>query len=865
MTNHMLIDAQDPDETRVVVTDDRNNITHFDFVTKAKSQIKGNIFLAKITRVEPSLQAAFVEYGAEKQGFLPFSEIHPDYYQIPVEDRKKLLEEVETQEAEEDVAEEAPKKPARRRGRRKKTETTSDADDSAEDTDNSEDAAETESTNQKSASKKEAGASDEESDNADSDDEASVDTAEEDAEKKAPRRRGRRKTFTKTQAAKRDVKEDVVVSEDASEEDGAPINPDEDEVDEVRKKRPTLNRRYKIQEVIKPGQIILVQVIKEERGNKGVSLSSYISLAGRYCVLMPNSPKDGGISRKISTSDDRKRLKEISDELKALRGMSAIIRTAGTGRTRAEIKRDYEYLIKLWNQIREDALASMAPAVVYEENDIIKRSIRDHYDGNIERIFVQGEASYKQAKAFMKLLMPSHAPRVKQYKEPEPLFVAHNIERTIDSLYNPRAELPSGGYIIINPTEALISIDVNSGSSTNERNVEETAYKTNLEAAREVARQLRLRNLGGLIVVDFIDMNYGKHRKNVEREVRNAMKDDRARTQVGHISSFGLMELSRQRMGASLEETTTQECVHCAGTGKVLHADAIVIQLMRNLQAFVRDHAAPKITLQLPKAVAQSFFNQYRTMLAEIEAANEIAFELEIIVDEDAGVYAFDNHNGATFHSAHGLRFKNNNNNNNNRRNKSKRSNNNNNQHNNRQQQAKHSNNKPQQAKEENSDTQAENKNTNDADAETANASQEDKPKRKPRRSRGRRSNANNDNKQTSDTASPADTSKEEKAVSDDTDTVSEKKDVAESDKNTSEQKPRRGRRPKKDIDVSKTANNNEQNNAAAQPKQQEPQQEAKKEEQPAPKVQKPAEPKMEDTPTPKRKRKGWWQRVVEG
>jgi ribonuclease E len=880
MTNNMLIDAQDAEETRVVITDNNNDIVHFDFITKAKNQIKGNIYLAKITRVEPSLQAAFVEYGANKQGFLPFSEIHPDYYQIPVEDRKKLLEEAEAA-AEEDEAEVSNEgaatplaegaegaSPAKKSNRRRRTRKKPDlvegnavADDASAEP--SQDVAVV-----AQASLIEEGL-----------EIASPEAAEKDADAESPssertpiKKRGRRKTFTKTQPALRDAEEDVIASEDIEDVQPAPHRSDEDEADEVRKKRTNLTRRYKIQEVIKPGQIILVQVVKEERGNKGVSLSSYLSLAGRYCVLMPNSPKDGGISRKIATSDDRKRLKEISDELKASRGMSAIIRTAGTDRTRAEIKRDYEYLIKLWNQVREDALSSMAPATVYEENDIIKRSIRDHYNGDIERILVQGEESYKQAKAFMKLLMPSHAPRVKHYKEPEPLFVAHNIERTIDNLYSSRAELPSGGYLIINPTEALISIDVNSGSSTNERNVEETAYKTNLEAAKEVARQLRLRNLGGLIVIDFIDMNYGKHRKNIERTMREAMKDDRARTQVGHISSFGLMELSRQRMGPSLEEMTTQACSHCAGTGKVMHADAIVIQLMRNLQSFVREHTQPRITLHLPKAVAQSFFNQYRTALAEIEAQHNIAFELDINIHDDAGIYSFDNHNGVTFHSVEGLKLRSQNNNvrrnpnNANNNNKNKRNNNNN------QQQRHHADKvavkpQPQQdvAQQEVVVAQEDAANTQAATAPEegeAQATQDAPAKRKSRRSRNRRNKKREDGQSTQVTAGGDDVASEHRDAQESiAETTSEPiaQDVLSADVSppaSEAKRPQKRRTPPAQARQDNTLSDATSVEPSFSPL-------PKKQESLVNDAQ--TEPAEAKNDAPKKTRKGWWQRVVEG
>lgn len=620
MTRMMLIDAAQPDETRVVITDEQGEVDHFDFVTKAKMQLKGNIYLGKITRVEPSLQAAFVEYGAEKQGFLPFSEIHPDYYQIPVEDRQKLLEEAAALEEENNA------RLARESQQQAEVTSETDEDDQPDAADDNE-------------------ASD---DNNASDE--TVDDEEEEGETRAPnksRRRGRRKNFTSRAVNTHD--DDTIVSEPVEQHHITDI--DDDEADEVRKRRTPITRRYKIQEVIKPGQIILVQVIKEERGNKGVSLSSYMSLAGRYCVLMPNSPKDGGISRKIASHEDRKRLKQISGELKDARGMSAIIRTAGIDRTKAEIKRDYDYLIKLWNQVREDALASIAPAAVYEENDIIKRSIRDHHNADIERIYVEGEASYKQAKAFMKMLMPSHAPRVKHYKDTQPIFVAHQIEPTLNALYKTHAPLKSGGYLVINPTEALISIDVNSGRSTNERNVEETAYRTNLEAAAEAARQLRLRNLGGLIVIDFIDMNYGKHRRNVERAMKDALKADRARVQNSQISSFGLMELSRQRMGASLEETTTHACNQCQGTGKVMLPEATMMQLLRNLQSYVQDYGNSKIDISLSPALMQTLLNEHRAIIDELQKTHQVTLQFSLSDNSDHAYYHFKSSKGPYFNS----------------------------------------------------------------------------------------------------------------------------------------------------------------------------------------------------------------------
>jgi ribonuclease E len=651
MARMMLIDALDPEETRVVITEN-GEIDHFDFVTKSKKQIKGNIYLGKVTRIEPSLQAAFVEYGGDKQGFLPFSEIHPDYYQIPVEDRKRLLEEAEAaaiqRERDADRADEemenegssvdaADEEPARRprggvkrRGRRNlKRDSVAESADTADRVIASEAVEDSEApeAGQPVAENSESWDHPDETTDADrqSDDEAqNISVTAED-------------------------------TGDTESENGSVPESRDDDSDYQRSPRQSMARRYKIQEVMRPGQLVLVQVIKEERGNKGVSISTYISLAGRYCVLMPNSPRAGGISRKIASGEDRKRLREISDELKDIRGMNAIIRTAGIDRTRAEIKRDYEYLIKLWNQVREDALGSIAPATVYEENDIIKRSIRDYYNGELENIYVEGEASYRQAKDFMKMLTPSHAPRVKQYKEAQPIFTAYNIEPQLSELYHNAAPLRSGGYIVINPTEALISIDVNSGKSTTERNVEETAYKTNLEACDEIARQLRLRNLGGLVVIDFIDMGYHKNRRNIERAMKDALKADRARIQVGHISAFGLMELSRQRMGSSLEETTTQSCVSCKGTGRTMLPEAMVMQMLRNLQSFLADNPdAGSVTLCVSRAVMMALFNHYRSAIQALEAALNITLTVELHPDDHDTVYVFKTRTGARYDSLEG-------------------------------------------------------------------------------------------------------------------------------------------------------------------------------------------------------------------
>jgi ribonuclease E len=700
MTKRLLIDATHELETRVAIIVDEI-IEHYDFVSSAKRQLKGNIYLGKITRIEPSLQAAFVEYGGNKQGFLSFSEIHPDYYQIPIADRQRLMEEAarlaeeeaaraeraERDEEGEDSegysldenassAEDRPRRGRRRRGRGGRQ-----ANIAATAQETLTDAAAIGDAPMPSTDFAEAALA--EPDDvlpADAPLEAATEAGAE-PQDDAPKTKGRRRPFAKKKAQQARTPSMETSSEPVEEGDLEPesqaqdaepfgqmthnssaedfslsLDESDDERDEsddsehvetvseedVVKPRPFTIRRYKIQEVIKPNQIVLVQVIKEERGNKGCSLSTYISLPGRYCVLMPNSPKDGGISRKIGTGTDRKRLKEIAAELKESRGMSAIIRTAGIDRSRTEIKRDYEYLIKLWSQTRDLALSSTAPALVYEEGDIVKRTVRDYYNSDIAEVLVQGEAAYKSAKEFMKMIMPSHAARVKHFKERQPLFSAYGVEEQLADLYNPIAPLPSGGYLVINPTEALISIDVNSGRSTTERNVEETAFKTNLEAAEEVARQLRLRDLGGLVVIDFIDMGYGKHRRAVERALKDALKSDRAKVQVGHISAFGLLELSRQRLGPSIFETTTQPCSHCGGTGNVRSPDATAVSLIRELESMAFDGQS-EIRVRMTAPDALCLLNRYRHEVARLEQAYGLKLTFETDDSLIEGIYAFGN------------------------------------------------------------------------------------------------------------------------------------------------------------------------------------------------------------------------------
>ncbi|HVL78944.1 MAG TPA: Rne/Rng family ribonuclease, partial [Sphingomicrobium sp.] len=509
MTMRMLIDARHPEETRVAVVKG-NRIEEFDFESAEHKQLKGNIYLAKVTRVEPSLQAAFIDYGGNRHGFLAFSEIHPDYYQIPKADRDALLREEAEHAAEEE--------------RLRSAEL--DADDAADTAEGDRDSY--------------AG-----------DDESFAENGDSDAGGEA------------------DGNENGSDGDDTEETGtGSSRSPvDESAANELRKKRQALRRRYKIQDVIQRRQVLLVQVVKEERGNKGAALTTYLSLAGRYCVLMPNTSHGGGISRKISNGADRKRLKSIMSDLKLPSTMGLIVRTAGLSRTKTEIKRDFDYLARLWDEIRENTLKSTAPALIYRDSDLIKRAIRDLYHREIDEVIVEGEEGYKAARGFMKLLMPSHVRRVQLHSETTPLFQRHGVEDQLSAMYQPVVQLKSGGYLVINPTEALVSIDINSGRSTREHNIEQTAFATNLEAAAEIARQLRLRDMAGLIVIDFIDMEQSSHVRKVEKAMKEALRNDRARIQVGRISSFGLMEMSRQRLRTGVLEASTRACPHCDGTG----------------------------------------------------------------------------------------------------------------------------------------------------------------------------------------------------------------------------------------------------------------------------------------------------------
>lgn len=527
MSKTMLIDSTHTEETRVVVMNG-SRVEEFDFESHARKQLRGNIYLAKVTRVEPSLQAAFVEYGGNRHGFLAFNEIHPDYYQIPVADREKLMAELAAQA---------------------------------------------------------------QANNGHADD------------------------------------------DDDSEEDDH--GHDDDLPDEERRLRQHLIRRYKIQEVIKRRQILLVQVVKEERGNKGAALTTYMSLAGRYCVLMPNTARGGGISRKITNTSDRKRLKTLVQSLDVPHGMGLIVRTAGAKRTKLEIKRDYDYLLRVWETIRETTLKSNAPALIYEEEDLVKRAIRDLFDKDFDGVLVEGEEGYKSAKDFMRMIMPSQARKIQLYKANTPLFARYGVEDLISKIYSPIVPLKSGGYLVINQAEALVAIDVNSGKSTKERNIEATALKTNLEAAEESARQMRLRDLAGLVVIDFIDMDESKNNRAVEKKLKDALAEDRARIQMGKISGFGLMEISRQRRRTGFLEGTTIVCPHCEGQGRIRSVDSAALSAMRTIDMEAMQNGAGAITVKVPMDIALYILNEKQVHLSKLRL--EWGLKVNIEIDTDLG------------------------------------------------------------------------------------------------------------------------------------------------------------------------------------------------------------------------------------
>ncbi|SEO28899.1 RNAse E [Salinihabitans flavidus] len=680
MAKKMLIDATHAEETRVVVVDG-NKVEEFDFESENKRQLAGNIYLAKVTRVEPSLQAAFVDYGGNRHGFLAFSEIHPDYYQIPVADREALMEEeraLAEAQKERDEEEDNPKPARARRSRaRKPKQAKPETDDApkgaapeAESNDAPEDSAPQSGqisgmetidldTSQDTDAETSALVEDKskpQSANPDAPDDTSGQEPSADDDGDDSDTSG--SSGGKTMAANADHGDALATrdpgtgeetedngtdgdddngnrrgsrrrSDAASKDDTIESVADDDDTDDIRPPRKARPRRYKIQEVIKVRQIMLVQVVKEERGNKGAALTTYLSLAGRYCVLMPNTARGGGISRKITNAVDRKKLKAIASEIDVPKGAGLIVRTAGANRTKAEIKRDYEYLQRLWEQIRELTLQSIAPAKIYEEGDLIKRSIRDLYSRDIDEVLVEGDRGYRIAKDFMKMIMPSHAKNVKKYEGSLPLFARFQVESYLSSMFNPTVQLRSGGYIVIGVTEALVAIDVNSGRATKEGSIEETATKTNLEAAEEVARQLRLRDLAGLIVIDFIDMDERKNNAAVEKMLKDKLKTDRARIQMGRISGFGLLEMSRQRLRPGMIEATTQPCPHCHGTGLIRSDDNLALSILREIEEEGTRRRSREVLVKAPIGIANYLMNHKREHVAMIEARYGLSVRIE--------------------------------------------------------------------------------------------------------------------------------------------------------------------------------------------------------------------------------------------
>jgi ribonuclease E len=673
MAEKMLIDASHPEETRVVVVRG-NRIEEFDFESEHKKQLRGNIYLAKVTRVEPSLQAAFVDYGGNRHGFLAFSEIHPDYYQIPLADRQALLQ-AEAEDAANDPdfesADEADNGPSKAKSRSKSKP--------AEDDDGNEDGKASKSRPRRSRRGKKSGepakAADADTADATEDDDAATDAGETSAEELAaapdatdddngaapgpdddgdddkptemaadveadeisePVSRRKRKNHDDDDASNDDESVESVGSEDAMEE-----------VPTRSQRKP--RKQYRIQEVIKRRQILLVQVVKEERGNKGAALTTYLSLAGRYSVLMPNTARGGGISRKITNLPDRKRLKEIARELEVPKGMGVILRTAGANRTKVEVKRDFEYLMRLWENVRNLTLKSTAPSLVYEEGSLIKRSIRDLYNKDISEIVVSGEEGYREAKDFMKMLMPSHAKVVQPYRDLHPIFSRSGIETQLDRMLQPQVTLKSGGYIIINQTEALVAIDVNSGRSTREHSIEDTALQTNLEAAEEVARQLRLRDLAGLIVIDFIDMEENRNNRAVEKRMKDCLKNDRARIQVGRISHFGLLEMSRQRIRASVLESTMQVCPTCGGNGHIRSQSSVALHVLRGVEEHLLKNTTHDIIVRTTAETALYMLNHKRDTVVDLE--KRFGVSISFSADETVGANHFAIDRGAAVES----------------------------------------------------------------------------------------------------------------------------------------------------------------------------------------------------------------------
>jgi ribonuclease E len=691
MANKMIIDASHPEETRVVVLRG-NRVEEFDFESASKRPLRGNIYLAKVTRVEPSLQAAFIDYGGNRHGFLAFSEIHPDYYQIPVADRQALLEEEAQSQREEDEETNGERRSRRHRHPRRQVEARAEDRESVSELAPTDEFGEEPVLTTPSASFEPAGDVTEPGVTESSPEEANpivtvapqtgapveglgADPAPDAAEhshfdpassgstsEEAPLTvvtEEQIERINATDDAERDerpAEEDVhevtmldggseerIASGKArSEDEGEPVEQiGGDALEEVPRRSHRMRRQYKIQEVIKRRQVLLVQVVKEERGNKGAALTTYLSLAGRYSVLMPNTARGGGISRKITNAQDRSRLKSIAEELDVPEGMGVILRTAGASRTKPEVKRDFEYLLRMWETVRETTLASSAPTLVYEEGSLIKRAIRDLYSKEVEEITVAGEAGYREARQFMRLLMPSHVNNVQLYRDTPPVFAKAGVESQLDAMFSNQVTLKSGGYIVINQTEALVAIDVNSGRSTREHNIEDTALRTNLEAADEIARQLRLRDLAGLIVVDFIDMEESRNNRSVERRTKDALKNDRARIQVGRISHFGLLEMSRQRIRTGVLEGSTVICAHCQGAGVVRSTASIALHVLRVLEDSLIKSSTHDLIVRTRTPVALYILNQKRVNLRDLERR----FGIVIVVEAD------DTLTGANYHS----------------------------------------------------------------------------------------------------------------------------------------------------------------------------------------------------------------------
>ena len=720
MAKKMLIDATHAEETRVVVVEG-NKVEEFDFESENRRQLAGNIYLAKVTRIEPSLQAAFIDYGGNRHGFLAFSEIHPDYYQIPVADREALMAEerayseaMRKKDDDEEPSETVENELSGEEDRRlnpEKPETLKDEVNDEDERQNSGDERNEKKSSksklkptdkkrkpivkskpdeetldnkdvvkvEKKAEKKPRGRpkksskpiaanidtepndeviKSEELDGLDDKIEPNLEvseTSEASSKKRRYRKRSGKKSEDNSSSGSQSLDEktdfdtgnkELRLEDDPKKEIEAVSGNDDDQ--DIRRNRKPRQRRYKIQEVIKVRQIMLVQVVKEERGNKGAALTTYLSLAGRYCVLMPNTARGGGISRKITNLSDRKKLKEIANEIDVPLGAGLIVRTAGAKRTKVEIKRDYEYLQRLWEQIRELTLKSIAPSKIYEEGDLIKRSIRDLYNRDIEEVIVEGERGHKNAKDFMKMIMPSHSNNVKLYNDGLPLFARYQVESFLSAMFNPVVQLKSGGYIVIGITEALVAIDVNSGRATKEGSIEDTALKTNLEASDEISRQLRLRDLAGLIVIDFIDMDERKNNINVEKRIKDRLKSDRARIQVGRISGFGLLEMSRQRLRPGMLEATTQSCPSCHGTGLIRSDDNLALSILRQIEEEGVRKRSEEVLVKCPVSIANFIMNQKRDYVASIESNYGLSVRVEADLNLVSPEYSIEKLKSAT-------------------------------------------------------------------------------------------------------------------------------------------------------------------------------------------------------------------------